>query len=377
VGRPAGGFVHGQGATARSRPGSRESPFEASGDYAVGVARDDEIVHRVWESQFPPRRATGRGRDWYRGDCHVHSERSYGGELTPEQLAAGARAIGLDFIATTEHNTSDTHGAWGPLAGDDLLVILGQEVTTQTGHWLALGIDPGQVVEWRYGTRDDAVDRYLDQVHQAGGLCVAAHPHAPYPSGVFMYPFDRFDVVEAWNGLWTSDRAWNANNEAALAEWGRGLAADIHAGRWRPAMGNSDAHLEGQIGLPHTVVLAEELSTDTILAGIRAGRSWIAESAVIELSLTVSAADRSVGIAERLKTCDEPAVVRVEVCGVPSGTVSFHTDRGMVHRELLPNDGSGSIEWRTSAEESAFVRIEVRHPGGHMAALTNPVILVT
>jgi len=297
--------------------------------------------------------------------------------LTPEQLAAGARAIGLDFIATTEHNTSDTHGAWGPLAGDDLLVILGQEVTTQTGHWLALGIDPGQVVEWRYGTRDDAVDRYLDQVHQAGGLCVAAHPHAPYPSGVFMYPFDRFDVVEAWNGLWTSDRAWNANNEAALAEWGRGLAADIHAGRWRPAMGNSDAHLEGQIGLPHTVVLAEELSTDTILAGIRAGRSWIAESAVIELSLTVSAADRSVGIAERLKTCDEPAVVRVEVCGVPSGTVSFHTDRGMVHRELLPNDGSGSIEWRTSAEESAFVRIEVRHPGGHMAALTNPVILVT
>src|SRR5215207_605860 len=124
---------------------------------AGGVLRDNAKR----PSQFPPKRVAGRGRAWYRGDCHVHSGRSYGGELTPEQLAAAAREIGLDFIATTEHNTSDTHGAWGPLAGDDLLVILGQEVTTQTGHWLALGIDSGQVVEWRYGLRDDVVEKYL------------------------------------------------------------------------------------------------------------------------------------------------------------------------------------------------------------------------
>jgi hypothetical protein len=325
-------------------------------------------------SEFPPTRVAGRGRGWYRGDCHVHSVYSNGGELTPEQLAAGAREAGLDFIATTEHNTSDAHGAWGSHA-NELLVILGQEVTTQTGHWLALGIDPGQVVDWRYGVRDDVVDRHLDQVHQAGGLCVAAHPHAPYASGVFMYPYRGFDVVEVWNGLWTSHRPWNADNEAALAEWGRGLAAEIHGRRWRPAMGNSDTHLEDQIAIPHTVVLAEELSTDAVLAGIRAGRSWIAESAAIELSLEVSAGDRSAGIGERLKTCEEPGVARVDVRGVPSGTVSFHTDQGKVRGESLPSDGSGAVEWRTSAEESAFVRIEVRHPEGHMAALSNPIIL--
>lgn len=137
-------------------------------------------------------------------------------------------------------------------------MILGQEVTTQTGHWLALGIDPGQVVDWRYGLRDDMLVRHLDQVHRAGGLCVVAHPYAPYPSGVFMYPFHGLDVVEVWNGLWSSDRPWNADNEAALAEWGRSLATDIHGGRWRPAMGNSDAHLDGQIGIPHTVVLQKQ-----------------------------------------------------------------------------------------------------------------------
>lgn len=301
----------------------------------------------------------------------VHSD----GKLTPEQLAVGARAAGLDFIATTEHNTSDAHGAWRAHAGSDLLVILGEEVTTLTGHWLALGIQPGQVVDWRYTAGDETIARHVGQVHQAGGLCVAAHPHAPYPSGEFMYPYQGFDVVEVWNGLWASDRPWNADNEAALAEWGRSLAADIHAGRWRPAMGNSDTHLEDQIGMPHTVVLAEELSTDAVLAGIRAGRSWIADSAAVELSLTASAGHRSAGIGEQLKTCGNPAVVRADVRGVPSGTISFHTDRGTVHQASLRGDGAGAVEWWTNAAEPAFVRIEVRHPEGRMAALSNPVIV--
>jgi hypothetical protein len=316
-----------------------------------------------------------RGRGWYRGDCHVHSVHSKGGELTPEQLVAGARDAGLDFMAITEHNSSAAHGGCGPGSRDGLMVIPGQEVTTRTGHWLALGIDPGQVIDWRYGLRDDVIDRHLDEVHRTRGLCVAAHPHAPYPSGTFMYPYQGFDVVEVWNGLWASDLPWNADNEAALAEWGRSLAADVHRGRWRPAMGNSDTHWEGQIGTPHTVVLAEEFSADALFAGIRAGRSWIAESAAVGLSLEVSAGDRVAGIGDRLETRDEPATVRVRTCGVPSGTVSFHTDRGRAHRESWPGD-SGALEWCTNAEESAFVRVEVRHPGGRMAALSNPIILV-
>jgi PHP-associated len=317
----------------------------------------------------------GGGR-WYRGDCHVHSVHSTGADLTPEQLAAEARAAGLDFVATTEHNTADGHAAWTPHAGADLVVIPGQEVTTRTGHWLALGVRPGQVVEWRYGLRDDVIDRHLDEVHRVGGLCVAAHPHAPYPTGTFAYPYRGFDVVEVWNGLWASDLPWNADNEAALAEWGRALAAGIHRGRWRPAMGNSDAHLEGQLATPHTVVRADELTADAVLAGIRAGRSWIAESAAVELSVEVSSGDRSAGIGERLWTRGRPATVRVGVGGVPSGTVTVRSDRGRVHRESLPGDGPGVVEWCTNAEDSAFVRVEVRHPDGRMAALGNPVILL-
>lgn len=288
---------------------------------------------------------------------------------------ADARAAGLDFLAATEHNTSETHNAWSRDADDDPLVILGQEVTTRTGHWLALGVPSGQVVDWRYGVEDSAIDRHLDEVHRAGGLCVVAHPHAPYPSGTFMYPYQGFDAVEVWNGPWSSDVPWQADNEAALADWGRSLTADIRQGPWRPAMGNSDTHLKDQIGVPHTVVLAEDLSPGEILAGIRAGRSWTAESAAVELLFTISAGAQSAGIGERLQTGGEPAVARVEIRGVQSGIVSFHTERGEVHRVPLPDSGSDVVEWHTSAADSAFVRIEVRHPDGHMAALSNPIIL--
>ncbi|SCG55620.1 PHP domain [Micromonospora halophytica] len=64
-------------------------------------------------ARFPARRAAGRGRGWYRGDCHVHSVYSSGANLTAQQLAAAARVAGLDFVATTEHNNSLGHEAWG------------------------------------------------------------------------------------------------------------------------------------------------------------------------------------------------------------------------------------------------------------------------
>jgi predicted metal-dependent phosphoesterase TrpH len=257
------------------------------------------------------------GRGWYRGDCHVHSVYS-DGQLTVGQLAAGARAAGLDFIATTEHNTADAHGAWQAHDGGGLLVILGEEVTTAGGHWLALGLRPGQLVDWRYRAEDQAIGRQLDQVHDVGGLCVVAHPHAPYPGGSFTYPYQGFDAVEVWNGQWTSDRPWNADNEAALAGWARSLAADAADGRWRPALGSSDTHLEGQLGTPQLVVLAAELSAGAVLDGIRAGRSWIAESAAVGLAFTAAAAGRDAGPGERLATSGLPAVVRAEVRRSPT-----------------------------------------------------------
>ncbi|WP_432743907.1 CehA/McbA family metallohydrolase [Streptomyces sp. JH002] len=318
------------------------------------------------------------GHRWYRGDCHVHSVHS-DGTLTPRLLLAAARAAGLDFLASTDHNTADAHGAWPRTPGDPL-VIPGEEVTTATGHWLALGLPPGRLIDWRYGVRDARLQRHLDEVHAAGGLCVAAHPHAPYPSGTFMYPYEGFDAVEVWNGPWTSRVPWQADNEAALAEWGRGLAAGVHDGRWRPATGGSDTHLEGQLGIPHTVVRAESPGQAALLAGLRAGHSWIAASTAVTLDFSAAAGAgdtaRRAGPGDRLTAAvDEPCLVRAAIHGVPHATVTFHTELGAAHRAMLPASGTGTVEWHTGPRESGFVRAEVRDADGAMAALSNPVLL--
>jgi predicted metal-dependent phosphoesterase TrpH len=170
----------------------------------------------------------------------VHSANTVAGGLPPEEIAVAARSMGLDFVAATGHNTADEHRAWAPYGDDELLVIPGQEVVTRNGHWLALGLRPGQLVDWRHQLGDGVLYARVAEVRDAGGICVAAHPHAPYPSGVLMYPFDSFDAVEVWNGAWASNAPWQADNRAAVAEWGRSVGTGIYSGQWRPAIGNSD-----------------------------------------------------------------------------------------------------------------------------------------
>lgn len=356
-------------------------------DYRVEITLRFGAPGPAFVPSFPPERARGRGRAWYRGDCHLHTVHSDGRRL-PAEVAAGARAAGLDFIVTTDHNTSSSHGDWGPLAGPDLLILPGEEITTRNGHWLALGLTPGAWVDWRYRSRDGAHPRFARQVRRDGGLVVPAHPYCPYIGCQWKFGYEDADAVEVWNGPWTYD------DESAVDTWDAQLAADLRRGRrWLPAVGNSDAHSVPQvIGSPHNVVLAEDLTRDDVLEGIRTGRSWIAESAGIQLDLTATGHGRQAGIGRRLSVpADAPVDIRLTVSGVPGGTVRLITDQGQLHQESLPASGSGTVVWRTTASLACYVRAEVRRPRpdgapgtgnsmgaalpwGPMAALTNPVL---
>ncbi|MEU6079166.1 CehA/McbA family metallohydrolase [Streptomyces sp. NPDC047108] len=330
---------------------------------------------------YPPQRAQGRGRAWYRGDCHLHSVHS-DGRRTPAEVAAAARAAGLDFITTTEHNTMSGHGAWEGLWGDDLLILTGEEVTTRNGHVVALGIDGGTFIDWRYRARDNAFGRFSRKIRAAGGLVVPAHPHATCVGCNWKFGLNEADAVEVWNGPFTPD------DEVTIAEWDNTLVAAARGrGRWLPAMGNSDAHRDPDVvGHPQTVVLADDLSRQAIQEGIRAGRSWIAASSEVELAFRVTAGPgRHAGIGERLAVGSETEVtVRLEVSGVPGCSARFVTDQGQLYATQLPASGTGTVEWRTTPANAAYVRAEVRHPPadggasglpGAPAALTNPVFL--
>ncbi|MEU4926512.1 CehA/McbA family metallohydrolase [Streptomyces yokosukanensis] len=330
---------------------------------------------------YPPSRAKGRGRGraWYRGDCHLHSWYS-DGRRTPAEIAALARAAGLDFINSSDHNTHSSHPHWADQAGDDLLIMLGEEVTTRNGHVVALGTEPGTFVDWRYRARDNRWARFARDIRRAGGLVVPAHPHATCVGCGWKFGFAEADAVEVWNGPYTPD------DEVTLADWDNQLVASVRQGRaWLPAMGNSDAHRDPDaVGMPQTVVLADDLSRAAIQEGIRAGRSYVAESKNVALDFTVTGGrGQRAGIGERLEVAaDSPVTVRLEISGAPRCSVRFVTDQGVLFTsDPLPVSGTGTVEWRTTPSYAAYVRAEVRHETalgpvpGALAAFTNPVFL--
>ena len=341
-------------------------------DYRVDVTLTFGAPGEPFAGRYPPQQIPRSSRAWYRGDCHLHTVYS-DGSRSPEQVAAGARAAGLDFIVTAEHHTSASHGAWAELAGEDLLVVTGEEVTTRNGHYLALGIPPGEWVDWRYRARDGAFAGFARRIRHSGGIVVPAHPYAPFVAGSWRFGYDDADAVEVWNGPWTPD------DECAVATWDSMLISSVHGRqRWLPAMGNSDAHAEPQlIGLPHNVVHADALSRDALVAALAAGRAWIAESSTVDVDFEVTASGRRAGIGERLGVdADAPAQVKLDVRGVPDGVVRIVSDEGEMLRAPLPASGTGTVTWQATPSLAAYVRAEVRHPGtGAMAALTNPIFL--
>jgi hypothetical protein len=313
-----------------------------------------------------PPRATGRGRAWYRGDMHLHTVHS-DGRRQPAEVAAGARAAGLDYIVSTDHNTSSAAGVWGEFAGPDLLIIDGEEITTRNGHYTALGLPAGTWIDWRYRAVDGGLARFVQQIHRTGGLAVAAHPLAPCVACGWKFGYAGLDAVEVWNGPWTLD------DEAVVAGWDNLLVA----GKWIPAVGDSDAHSEPQvIGLPHNVVLADDLDRRSILAAVKAGRVWLAESSAVNLTFGVTGGGRSAGIGERLAVGDAtPVTVTLAVDGAPGTGVRLITDQGLRFTASLPAIGPGTVTWTTTPRNARYVRAEVRRADSTMVALTNPIFL--
>ena len=157
-------------------------------------------------------------------------------------------------------------------------------------------------------------------MRQGGGPVVPAHPYRPHVACQWRFGYQDADAVEVWNGPWTYD------DESALDTWDAGFAEALRHDRpWLPAIGNSDAYSVPQvIGSPHNVVLAEDLTRDDGLGGIRAGRCWIAESASVQLEFTATGHGSQAGIGERLTVpADAPVDVgssSPECRAAPSGS---------------------------------------------------------
>ena len=136
------------------------------------------------------------------GVVHVHTTYSDGGGGI-DDVAAAAAAAGLDFVIITDHNTFGGKPFEGYV--DGVLVIVGTEVSTVTGHLLGFGL-PAPMFRFSADARDA-----LEDVDDLGGVAFAAHPTSPRPD----FRWENWDLPGAWGiELLSGDTQWRTTSWA-------------------------------------------------------------------------------------------------------------------------------------------------------------------
>jgi hypothetical protein len=353
-----------------------------------------------------PERAPGAVLDepgWYKGDLHCHTVHSSdalasGSALDPAGWAATCRRQGLDFAALTDHNTVAQNADLAAAAGDGVLLLAGEEMTTCIhGHATVIGLPPGAWVDWRQAPLGLPLPKHgarivesIRLVRELGAYLAAAHPFISptRPWNVLSWhfladaladPSARPDGFEVWNG------PWRHSSEATLRLWEWLLRRG-----WRIVVnGGSDLHgVDNAHGLaaghPTTVVHAEALAAEPVVAALRAGRSYVTASPDgPELLLAAETGDEATGIGGdlhgrpgrlvsiRARTRDATGLrLEIRSAGRPVLTaVVGEADQSFTVTMPLPHHRS-------------YVRAELRAapgrlaPRGPMRALTNPIWLV-
>ena len=129
------------------------------------------------------------------------------------------------------------------------MFIPGIEVTTRHGHVLVVGPDPP---DRTYGDNHHPSD-VVEDAHERGCAAIIAHP---FRDSTVMEVDAPFDAVEI-NGKHPERKP----NIDRIAEE-RGISV----------VGGSDAHFPFELGRVHTLVRADELTPESLVAAIRDGR---------------------------------------------------------------------------------------------------------
>ena len=189
-------------------------------------------------------------------DLHSHSFFSCDGISSPEEMIAAAKSKGLDGLAITDHDNSDSvdylleRGLMRKdgLPVDGFLLVPGVEVSTAEGHLLCLGARLSGDLK---GVSAAEVCRLI---HEVNGLAVPSHPFDRFRAGIREDVLETLpiDALEVFNAATTLDR----HNRKALH----------YAKRKRIGMiASSDAHHADAIGTAYTILETEELSLASVL----------------------------------------------------------------------------------------------------------------
>ncbi len=188
-------------------------------------------------------------------DIHVHSAISPCSSLSLEDILARARALGLDGVCLTDHDTMAACSVVREgVQPDGLVVVVGMEYATSQGDFLLFGpfedLAPGL-----------SASEVLALVDAAGGAAVAAHPCR------LARPTDREVVAK---GLVHALEIVNGRNTAEENRMAR---------HWPDRFGltavcGSDAHTLEELGRKPTRFLKSVSSRLDLIRALRRGQCF-------------------------------------------------------------------------------------------------------
>jgi len=138
------------------------------------------------------------------GAYHIHTSRSDGSGSLADVASAAAQAA-LQFVIVTDHGDA-TRPPEPPHYLHEVLVIDAVEISTMSGHLIALGLKDASPYPLGAEARDA-----LEDVHRMGGWAVAAHPDSPHAG--LRWRGD--DLVEGFEWL-NADSEWRDERAVRL-----------------------------------------------------------------------------------------------------------------------------------------------------------------
>jgi hypothetical protein len=336
-----------------------------------------------------------------RGSFHIHTNRS-DGSGSPDAVAAAAARAGLHFIVLTDHGDG-TRKPDPPQYRAGVLVIDGVELSTQAGHYIAIGI-PQAPYPLRGEGRDVAED-----VRRLGGLGIVAHPDSA-KAGLRWTDWNaEFDGMEWLN----ADTEWRDERQFELV---RALARyplrpietlaslldrpDTTLERWdaitqkRPvvALAGADAHARAgwmdddvqgyrrgwflripsyeasfntfamRVALERPLVNDPAVDAARIIAALKRGAVYSAIDAIAApatLEFSAIAAGRRMGQGDVLTDVSSPLMFTARTNASTGGVIVLRKDGRILTQHPLP-----SLAFETAGEGTYRVEVYLAHAPG-------------
>ena len=173
-----------------------------------------------------------------------------------------AKEVGLDAIAVTWHQkVCSMPEAFAYARERNIILIPGMEADVDRRHLVLLNLADGDLP----GEPTWAEIRAL-RARKPDVFVLAPHPFYPHPTCLGNIMNDHADLIDAveWCMIHVNWLPSRVNPNLRAARW-----AQKHR---KPLVACSDAHTLSAIGKNASVVEADELTIESLLAGVRAGR---------------------------------------------------------------------------------------------------------